>query len=52
MTASAELLPHRRKYLLLVVSFLERVLQAHEQLVDEVERELAEKRGSLTPRSP
>ena len=44
MTASAELLPHRRKYLLLVVAFLERVLDAHEQLVDDVERELAPQR--------
>jgi PadR family transcriptional regulator, regulatory protein AphA len=44
MTASAELLPHRRKYLLLVVAFLVRVLDAHEQLVDDVERELAPRR--------
>ncbi|TML78233.1 MAG: hypothetical protein E6G12_01160 [Actinobacteria bacterium] len=41
MAASAELLPHRRKYLLLVVSFLERVIDAYEQLIDDVERELA-----------
>lgn len=41
MAESAELLPHRRKYLLLVVSLLERILDAHEQLVDDVERELA-----------
>jgi PadR family transcriptional regulator, regulatory protein AphA len=40
MAGSAERLPHRRKYLLLVVSFLERVLEAHEELVDDVEREL------------
>ena len=38
---SAELLPHRERYLLLVVSFLERVLDAHEQLVDDVEQQLA-----------
>jgi DNA-binding PadR family transcriptional regulator len=44
MAASAETLPHRQKYLLLVVSFLERVLDAHEQLVEDVERELAPKR--------
>jgi PadR family transcriptional regulator, regulatory protein AphA len=49
MTESAELLPHRRKYLLLVVSFLERVLEAHEQLVDDVERELAPKHRSRQP---
>jgi DNA-binding PadR family transcriptional regulator len=41
MALSAESLPHRRKYLLLVVSFLERILAAYEQLVDDVERELA-----------
>ena len=41
MAASAELLRHRRKYLLLVVSFLERVIDAYEQLIDDVERELA-----------
>jgi len=41
MAASAELLPHRRKYLLLVVSFLRRVVEAYEQLIDDVERELA-----------
>jgi PadR family transcriptional regulator AphA len=46
MAASAELLPHRRKYLLLVVSFLERVIAAYEQLIDDVERELAPKRRS------
>lgn len=40
MAASAELLPHRRKYLLLVVAFLERVIDAHEQLIRAVEREL------------
>jgi PadR family transcriptional regulator, regulatory protein AphA len=41
MEVSANLLPHRRKYLLLVVSFLRRVLDAHEQLVEDVERELS-----------
>jgi DNA-binding PadR family transcriptional regulator len=44
MATSAGELPHRRKYLLLVVSFLEHILDAHEQLVDDVERELAPKR--------
>jgi hypothetical protein len=37
----AEALPHRRKYLLLVTSFLRRLLDLHLELVDEVERELA-----------
>jgi PadR family transcriptional regulator AphA len=41
MAASAELLPHRRKYLLLVVAFLQRVVDAYQQLADDVERELA-----------
>jgi DNA-binding PadR family transcriptional regulator len=41
MSESAQQLPHRRKYLLLVVAFLERVIDAHEQLVSDVERELA-----------
>jgi DNA-binding PadR family transcriptional regulator len=34
-------LPHRRKYLLLVIHFLRRLLELHEQFVDEVERNLA-----------
>jgi PadR family transcriptional regulator AphA len=34
-------LPHRDKYLLLVVGFLRRYLDLHRDLVDEVERELA-----------
>jgi DNA-binding PadR family transcriptional regulator len=34
-------LPHREKYLLLVVGFLRRLLQLHLDFVDEVERELA-----------
>src|SRR6266545_7197637 len=41
--ASAQTLPHRRKYLLLVSSFLRRLLDLHLELVDEVERELAPK---------
>jgi DNA-binding PadR family transcriptional regulator len=32
-------LPHRAKYLLLVVAFLRRLLDLHEDLVDEVDRE-------------
>jgi DNA-binding PadR family transcriptional regulator len=39
--ATADALPHRRKYLLLVVGFLRRLLELHLELVDEVERELA-----------
>jgi DNA-binding PadR family transcriptional regulator len=39
--AGAQMLPHRRKYLLLVVEFLRRLLDLHAELVDEVERELA-----------
>jgi DNA-binding PadR family transcriptional regulator len=38
--ASAELLPHRRKYLLMVTAFLRRLLELHLELVHEVEREL------------
>jgi DNA-binding PadR family transcriptional regulator len=44
---SAEALPHRRKYLLLVIGFLRRYLELHLELVDEVEREL-----SPEPRRP
>jgi hypothetical protein len=36
----AEALPHRQKYLLLVIGFLRRLLDIHLELVDEVEREL------------
>jgi PadR family transcriptional regulator, regulatory protein AphA len=36
----AHRLPHREKYLLMVVGFLRRLLELHEELVDEVEREL------------
>jgi DNA-binding PadR family transcriptional regulator len=38
--AGAEQLPHRRKYLLLVTSFLRRLLDLHLEWIDEVEREL------------
>jgi DNA-binding PadR family transcriptional regulator len=38
--ASAEELPHRRKYLLMVSAFLRRLLDLHGELVDDVEREL------------
>lgn len=39
--ASAEALPHRRKYLLLTTGFLRRLLALHLDWIDEVERELA-----------
>jgi DNA-binding PadR family transcriptional regulator len=39
--ARAELLPHRRKYLLLVTGFMRRLLDLYADWVDEVERELA-----------
>jgi len=40
--ASAELLPHRRKYLLLNHRLARRMLDVHLEWLDEVERELAE----------
>jgi len=48
---SAETLPHRRKYLLLVIDFLRRLLELHLELVDKVERELAPE-GSPQGSSP
>jgi DNA-binding PadR family transcriptional regulator len=41
-------LPHREKYLLIVNRFLRGYLELHEELVDEVEREL----GASPPRAP
>ncbi len=41
--AKAEMLPHRRNYLLLVTDFLRRLLDLHLEFVDDVERELAPK---------
>ncbi|HYI36049.1 MAG TPA: hypothetical protein VEX39_05575 [Thermoleophilaceae bacterium] len=41
MEERAEALPHRRKYLLIVVAHLRRLLDAHLELVDDVERQLA-----------
>jgi DNA-binding PadR family transcriptional regulator len=38
---SAQQLPHRKKYLLLVAGFLSQLLELHMQLIDHVERELA-----------
>jgi DNA-binding PadR family transcriptional regulator len=48
--ASAEALPHRRKYLLIVMSHLRKLLQLHLDYVDQVERELAPEKAS-TPAS-
>jgi hypothetical protein len=39
--AAAHALPHRSKYLLIVVGHLRRLLELHLDFVDEVERELA-----------
>ncbi len=39
--ATAQSLPHRRKYLLLVNDFLRRYLELHLELVDQVERDFA-----------
>jgi PadR family transcriptional regulator, regulatory protein AphA len=47
--ASADQLPHRRKYLLLVSGFLRRLLDLHCEFVDEVERELTEAREPSKP---
>jgi DNA-binding PadR family transcriptional regulator len=39
---AAKELPHRAKYLLLVIAFLRRYLELHGELVDQVEREFAD----------
>lgn len=49
--ARAETLPHRRKYLLVVVAFLRRLLELHLELVDEVERKL-DPNASGDPHTP
>lgn len=53
--AGAERLPHRTKYLLLIVGFLRGLLKLHLDLIDEVERELepngSSSRGASTPRT-
>jgi DNA-binding PadR family transcriptional regulator len=49
--ASAEALPHRRRYLLLVSGFLRRLLDLHLELVDQVERELSPKARKSSQRS-
>lgn len=50
--ARAAALPHREKYLLLVIDFLRGLLELYEQLVSDVERELAANDGSVSRRSP
>jgi len=47
---TAKELPHREKYLLLVVGFLRRLLDLHLELVDEVERDLAPARSRTAVR--
>src|SRR4051794_41359787 len=47
---TASELPHREKYLLLAVDFLRRLLDLHEQLVDDVERELTPHGRKRSPR--
>jgi DNA-binding PadR family transcriptional regulator len=48
--ASAEALPHRRKYLLLATSFLRRLLDLHLELVDEVEKDFTTERSETAHR--
>jgi len=49
---TAHELPHREKYLLLVIGFLRRLLQLHLDFVDEDERELAPTDGGRIPDGP
>jgi PadR family transcriptional regulator, regulatory protein AphA len=46
-----ELFPHRRKYQLLVIGFLRRLLDLHLELVDEIERELSPTRRARAGRN-
>jgi DNA-binding PadR family transcriptional regulator len=46
----AEVLPHRSKYLLMVIGFLERYVDLHAELIEQVEREFASDDGELTSR--
>jgi DNA-binding PadR family transcriptional regulator len=46
---AAHRLPHREKYLLIVVGFLRRLLELHQELVDEVERELVTRSPAQSP---
>jgi DNA-binding PadR family transcriptional regulator len=45
-------LPHREKYLRLVTGFLRRFLELHEELLDDVERELASQRSPSSGNPP
>ena len=47
--ASAEALPHRRKYLLIATGHLRRLLDLHLELVDQVERELSDDASGYRP---
>jgi DNA-binding PadR family transcriptional regulator len=47
---TARALPHREKYLLLVIGFLRRLLDLHLELVDEVERQLGPARRPIADR--
>jgi DNA-binding PadR family transcriptional regulator len=44
---SARNLPHRERYLLVTIRFLRGLLELHEELVDEVEREFAARKPAL-----
>jgi hypothetical protein len=46
---AAEGLPHRQKYLLLVIDFLRRYLELHLELVDEIEREFTAEDDDVPP---
>ena len=48
---SAQRLPHREKYLLLVTDFMRRYLELHLELIDTIEREMEPGRASLQPTS-
>lgn len=44
-------LPHREKYLRLVLGFMRRLLELHLELVDEVEHKLAVRRPKSAPKA-
>jgi DNA-binding PadR family transcriptional regulator len=46
---TAQALPHRTKYLLLVTGFLRQLIELHVELVADVERELAPERAEAPP---
>jgi hypothetical protein len=48
---TAHQLPHREKYLLLVINFLRRLLELHVELVNEVEREFSADASTTSARS-